>query len=221
MVVFHVKHGYLTMLATYQRILRQRNAALRTGHAPSARAWDEALVEAASMVDSERQALLNRLVEKVTPLLAEWPIGAEIRFRYQSGWNLESDLMDLLAARMEDDLRQGYTGRGPHRAELEVMAVNGDREHPAAKVLSRGQLKLLVIALNLAVFDVIAEGEGVRRPVWLLDDLAAELDASNRTRVISALHTRATQTFVTRLNDEALPTHAIDTMFHVEQGRLL
>ncbi len=89
----------------------------------------------------------------------------------------------------------------------------------AEKSLSRGQQKLLVLALNLGVMDMITEAKGVA-PVLLVDDLAAELDRENRARLIDELERRAAQAFLTRIEDWALVASKPSTLFHVEHGRL-
>jgi recombinational DNA repair ATPase RecF len=80
---------------------------------------------------------------------------------------------------------------------------------------------MLVIAINLAAYDVIVAAHPDRRPIWLIDDLAAELDLTNRQRVMAALSERDTQAFITRLNDERLPGDRTDAVFHVERGQLI
>ena len=122
-----------------------------------------------------------------------------------------------LDAHLSDDVQRGFTRRGPHRAELELLCDSA----PVQQVLSRGQQKMLVIAMHLASFDLIATKAPGRRPILLLDDLSAELDFTNREKVMKALEDRVGQFFVTRLTDDRLPQPAGTTVFHVEQGQLV
>jgi len=220
MAVFHVEHGYLGTLSAYQRALRQRNAALRSGDRSGSRVWHHALADAAEVIDRSRHQIVDRLASRVAEITQSWDLSADIDFHYHRGWSGTVGLEDELDVRLADDLRQGHTSRGPHRAELDVLALHTEKGRPAAKVLSRGQLKMLVIAINLAAFDVIVASVADRRPIWLIDDLAAELDLVNRARVLDALAARETQAFVTRLSDETLPDGGIDTVFHVKHGQL-
>jgi DNA replication and repair protein RecF len=221
MAVFHVEQGYLEALSGYQRALRQRNAALRGGDAAAGRVWHQALSEFAEVLNRSRQRMVAQLETAVLALTQTWDLSAHIAFRYHPGWSDTTPLRDELDRRLEEDLRQGYTGRGPHRAEIDVLAVQSSKGRAAAKVLSRGQLKMLVIAINLAAYDVIATANSEQRPIWLIDDLAAELDLANRQRVMAALSERDTQAFITRLSDETLPSDRIDAVFHVEHGQLI
>jgi DNA replication and repair protein RecF len=125
--------------------------------------------------------------------------------------------MQQLASRLESDLRLGYTNRGPHRAELDI-STDADA---VSKRLSRGQQKLLVFALNLALVDLVAEKTG-RRPVLLVDDLAAELDGGNKARLLSEIEQRDLQCFLTVIDPEILPIEVVTAprVFHVKQGQL-
>jgi DNA replication and repair protein RecF len=56
--------------------------------------------------------------------------------------------------------------------------------------------------------------------VFLLDDLASELDADHQARLLSRLADLRTQVFVTAIDTKALNMEAwpVDKMFHVEHG---
>ena len=110
----------------------------------------------------------------------------------------------------------GFTGIGPQRAELAIFSDG----LPVEKTLSRGQQKMLLLALNLALLDVVRETTD-SMPVFLLDDLAAELDEANRRSVVQSLIVRNVQTFLTKIDDRAISADPVDTRtFHVEHGAL-
>jgi DNA replication and repair protein RecF len=73
----------------------------------------------------------------------------------------------------------------------------------------------------------IAQGEllntlSSRRCSFLVDDLAAELDSTNRSKVLELLHAMQGQVFITAVEradiDTCLPDSASPTTFHVERG---
>lgn len=219
MAVFHVEPAYLGDLAEYNRCLRQRNAAIRQGRASAVRPWNAPFAAAAERIDDRRRDVLSRLEPRVKGLVAEWGAGFAPEFRYRPGWRQDgSSLKTQLDERLEGDLRLGYTSRGPHRAELDVSS-DADA---VAKKLSRGQQKLLVFGLNLALIDRIGEATQ-RKPILLVDDLAAELDGDNKRRLLVELEKRRLQCFVTMIDDKVLPVDSIEnpTMFHVKQGQLI
>lgn len=79
---------------------------------------------------------------------------------------------------------------------------------------------MLLLALNIALLDV-SRTKTQSSPILLVDDLAAELDEMNRSRVLRSLLERGTQAFLTKIDDTALRVDPADTRtFHVEHGVL-
>lgn len=216
LALFHVEPTYLDAMTAFQRALRQRNAALRRGPATAVRHWNVPLGSAAAVMDRRRAAFIELLLPRVRNFLERWSVEFELGWRYRRGWGKDIALEDLLHQKVDQDLRIGYTSVGPQRAELDLMADGASAE----KSLSRGQQKLLVLALNLGVMDMIIEAKGVA-PVFLVDDLAAELDSENRARLIGELEQRDAQIFLTRIEGGALVPNQPSTVFHVEHGRLV
>lgn len=222
MVVFHVEHRSLKDLGEFQRALRQRNASLRTGDEKAVRSWNEPLATAGEAIASRRGLVLDRAIDRLAHQLAEWGIDTVLDCQYRTGWSSERTLFEELSERTREDLVRGFTTRGPHRADLVFYAggVNRKREL-VEKSLSRGQLKMFVIALHLAVLDVVMSAAKAQNPILLVDDLAAELDFRNRERVVDAIDARGCQAFLTRLTDDRLPEGEGCGVFHVEQGELV
>ena len=84
---------------------------------------------------------------------------------------------------------------------------------------SRGQQKLVAAALILAQARVL-EARQSRRGVLLIDDPAAELDASSLERFMRAAASIQAQTIFTAITPEALPFPVDSAVFHVERGVL-
>lgn len=216
--VFHVKHDYLSNWRAFHRVLQQRNAALRQ-HQPNAQivAWDRALVDAAMVITRCRQDYLTGLL----PILQDFSqqlIGQQPELSYQQGWPADEALDKLLADSLARDRERGHTQYGPHRAEL-VFKFNGV---PAQEVLSRGQMKLFISAMQLAQVTHLAREQGVEC-VIMVDDLAAELDRNKRSALLDLLLATQAQVFITvteagLLNIDPEQGHK---MFHVEQGQVL
>lgn len=210
--LFHVEQGYHRQLGDYQRTLRQRNAALRDqpGMAPT---WDPGLAELAKQLHAARVQYTDRLATAAAAALAEFAPGLSVGLTLRAGWDEGRDLAQQLRDRLEIDKRQGFTGIGPHRADIVIRAGEVD----AAKRLSRGQQKLVVLALLIGQVQVQRE-LGAERPVLLLDDLAAELDRIHRARVMGVLADLDVQSFVSCVDDTSLPLPDDAQVFHVEQG---
>ncbi|MCO6441983.1 MAG: DNA replication/repair protein RecF [Nitrococcus mobilis] len=213
--VFHVEQCYQGHWRRYQRALRQRNAALRSGNPRLVRAWEPDLVAAAETVDSSRRRYLTALGPHWQAFIEDWLPELELHWDFQSGWPRRDDLQGVLAQARGRELERGHTLYGPHRGDLRFIA--GDVE--AAQRLSRGQQKLAAIALRLAQAELISKS-GRQRPIILIDDLAAELDAERRERVLAGLLRMDAQLLLTALsrNELVLPDNRGFRVFHVEQG---
>lgn len=211
MGLFHVEHDYHATLAEFSRILKQRNAALRTGRASDVRIWDEQFSLAADKIDRDRRAFSSALMSGVIAQTAD--AGLALAYRYVQGWREDTALRDQLAERLDRDIRYGYTSVGPHRAELAIEL----EDQPAERQLSRGQQKRLVFAMHLGLWDLIKTGGG-RSPLVLVDDLAAELDETNRREIVQALRSRGAQVFLTEITPVLVQDDSGAKMFHVEHA---
>lgn len=219
--VFHVEHRFFPMWQRYQRALKQRNSLLRSGSIGRLESapWNKELSESALQLHQFRLDYLARWQPvwetKVKALLPD----IELTLDYQPGWDTSQNLWELLAASWEKDQERGHTQLGAHRADLRVKRGTA----AADEVLSRGQKKLLVCALRLSQVALL-RSQGVEC-VLLVDDLASELDASARQRLIDDLLEDGAQVFITSIEASSI-VPLIPTgdqgfkMFHVEHGTL-
>jgi len=212
--VFHVEHRFRDVWRRYDRAHRQRNAALRSGDVRVARACEPELLEAAETVDRLRREFLDAFLPVWGEQSSRWLPGVTLAVSYRRGWPKDTDLGGVLEGSRGREAELGYGLYGPHRADLRLLADGVE----ATAHLSRGQQKLLVISLRLALARLIA-GNGSVRPVLLIDDLPAELDSGNRRRVLEECVAIGAQAFVTCIEAEGLVLPNTElSMFHVEQG---
>lgn len=196
--LFHADPGFLDAWRRYDAALRHRNAALRTHAADRAvDAWDGELAAAATLLDRLRGTFCEALGGVLEPLATTTLGKAGVEVDYRRGWPLEPlerDFGSWLRAGRDQDRQQGHTRLGPHRADFSVRIA----AQPPAEALSRGQQKLLIIALVLAQAELYRRHTG-DACILLIDDLPAELDADSRARVTRALAELDTQLFVTAI----------------------
>jgi DNA replication and repair protein RecF len=195
--LFHAEPEFLNAWRRYSGALRHRNAALRSGAAHRVvDAWDIELA-AATTLDRLRRTFCEALGGVLRRFIGEILCGVEVSVDYRRGWPLEPPertFSEWLRFGRDQDRQQGHTRLGPHRADFAVR-IDG---RPPSEALSRGQQKLLVVAL------VLAQAELYRRHVGdacilLIDDLPAELDFDNRAKVMRALAALDTQLFITAI----------------------
>lgn len=217
--LFHVEHGFFPLWQRYQRVLKQRNACLQQAK-PSGqvKAWNAELAVAGEELARMRETYLQQLTPIIHEELTNLISLDNFKISYSPGWDITQNLNSILEAAYPRDAMLGYTQYGPHRADL-VLKVNN---LPAQDVLSRGEQKLLVLALRLAQGILLRALTG-KKCIYLLDDIAAELDVERRRHVVQALINLKAQVFATAVERDALidlAQHAQTKMFHVEHGEV-
>ena len=138
-------------------------------------------------------------------------------FMLTRSWTSEEEALRDLADARADDLRRGFTTRGPHRADWTLSFEGAPRrEH-----LSRGQEKLCALACVLGQASVFAEIRG-EWPIVCIDDLASELDQPHQRKLLLALANVGAQTLIsgTQAPQAVHDVGAAPRMFHVELGEV-
>jgi len=217
--VFYHAPAFLAAWRRFMHALKQRNAALRRQlPAKELIPWTQGLIESGLALHQLRVEYTEQLIPHILDLLGHlFPIKAVI-FKYESGWNSQHTYEDQLAQSVERDQSLGYTQWGPHKSDLRITINN----IPAKDILSRGQQKLFVCAMILAR-GALLQRRTNKRLIYLVDDLPAELDSTNRCSLITLLSKQQAQIFVTATEDKRwddfLTSNPIK-LFHVEHGNV-
>lgn len=211
--LFHVEQSYLSDWRRYSRLLRQRNAALRSHAAPALlEALERPMAEAASAVEALRRRYVAALQNSLEALESdlEFHVG-KIGLAYRPSAYTAEEYREKWRETRERDLEQGFTREGPHRGDLAVRA--GDR--PAAPRLSRGQMKLVALMLKLGQMGLAHRADC--EPMLLLDDPVSELDGYHLERLLGWLRSQPNQAWITAVDEIDDPDAGL---FHVEQGQI-
>ncbi len=215
--VFYFNKDFLRVWRQFERVLKQRNAALRTTRSKQElHVWTRELVESAAQLDQLRQEYVQQLLPLIMSLTPKLFVVPDLELTYQLGWNNHTDYQSVLEASLDKDMQLGYTQFGPHRADLKIT-IN---HIPAKDILSRGQQKLLVCAMILAQ-GALLQSYTNKRPIYLIDDLPSELDTVSRSNLIALLSKQTAQVFVTAIERNTLDETLIEMpikLFHVEHG---
>ena len=208
----------------YYRILKQRNALLKTNQQEGLDLWTEQLAAAGSRLMQHRQ----RYTEQLNQLLQQkyQQIAGEhekVALVYQPDVPCKAEdasaevFQTVLNNQREQDLRYKTTGRGPHRDDL-VFLIGG---RPLKGFGSQGQQRSYVLALKMAELDHLHETFG-EMPLLLLDDIASELDRERMKNLLSYVRQREVQVLITTTDvTPFLPVLQQDSkLFRVEEGRL-
>lgn len=211
--VFHVEPHYIENWTRYRRALKQRNAAFKIS-AGSAAAWDPELARLGEAISQSRR----HFVERLGPLWRD-AVGAlsglDVELQYLPGWSQEFTLLQALSASRVRDEARGITHVGPHRADIALRLYG----RAARDVLSRGQQKLVAVAMTLAELRLVQEAVE-SRPTLLLDDPAAELDGERLERFIEQVARLRCQLVVASLQPQSQLFGAPARTFHMEGGAL-
>jgi DNA replication and repair protein RecF len=224
--------------ADYDRVLKQRNALLKTATASRGQfdeetlhVWDEHLIAAGAELLDVRLRLIEALqphVSRTYRELAESEVAAQLM--YKPSWWLTRDPIvttDLPGERVEiaaalrvaieqarrEELARGLSVVGPHRDDLVLQL--GDM--PAKGYASHGESWSFALALRLASFDLLrADGDD---PVLILDDVFAELDEKRRMR-LAELVGSAEQVLVTAAVAGDVPDSLSGVQYSVGAGKV-
>ena len=210
--VFHVEPDFIRQWQGYTRALRQRNAALQSD--ADTTPWDGELARLGEHLTRARARLIEALQPHWAAVLKD--LGAvPAALGFFQGWSRDMSLVDSLRAHCARDRERRLTANGPHRFDV-LLRVDG---RPAREVVSRGQQKLLGIAMAVAMAQYLAD-TAERPSTLLLDDPAAELDAERTDALLQTVRALGAQLIVTSLQLKDTRLGAPNALFHVEQGRV-
>ncbi len=214
--VFHVEPRFSGTWRDYRRILVQRNALLKRRDRNSLPVWDVSLARAGEELDEIRRAGFLKWLPRFHELMHRLSDDlGELSVRFDSGWEASRGLATALASSLDDDIKHGYTRFGPHRSNL-ILTWRG---RSAADALSRGQAKIVAMAMILAKAAVVAEVSS-RRPLLLLDDVGSELDQKHLALLREVVSEYDQQLWSTGTEDPGWfdSWQGEKRLFHVERG---
>ncbi|WP_431974602.1 DNA replication/repair protein RecF [Micromonospora haikouensis] len=227
---------YAGVRADYERVVKQRNALLRTaylarktggsrgGDLSTLAVWDTHLARHGAELLAGRLELVAALGPHVTKAYDAVAAGkGAAGIAYRPSVELTDPVADraalaetLLAALAESrsaEVERGTTLVGPHRDDLALTLG----PLPAKGYASHGESWSFALALRLAGYDLL-RSDGIE-PVLVLDDVFAELDAGRRER-LAGLVGGASQLLVTCAVDEDVPAGLHGVRYSVGEGEV-
>jgi DNA replication and repair protein RecF len=200
----------------YEAAMRQRNRLLASEHRDPdwLTALESAMVAHGLAVAARRAEVVGSLGRR----LAGEPAGPFARAALTlAGFDPARDFTRDLATGRNRDAAAGRTLSGPHRQDMVVAHLE---KGVAAASCSTGEQKALLIGIVLAHADLVAEGQG-RRPVLLLDEVAAHLDPARRAALLHRLTTGGGQVWLTGAERDPFEAAGPDTSWlSVENGQV-
>jgi len=221
-----LRPAYLKTIADYNKVLKQKNRVLQLANenelgpdkvedllAP----WNEQLVRLGVVIHEAREEYVAGLNSTLERQLFE---RREVTTRYVSSLENKGDLSDYesllrsrIAFRMAAEVAAGHSLVGPHKDDLEIQ-LDGREIRIYG---SSGQQRSALLLLDLAAISLYNSGSN-DYPVFLIDDVDAELDERRIRHLLEYLENR-TQTFITtskRSHVESFFSRA--SVYEIEDG---
>lgn len=219
-VLFHVEQSFNLDSQVFNKSLKHLNSLYKSNQLDqSISYWKDLLCEKGKLITSNRESLLNdHLIELINVNLKEFLPEFSFEISYYRGWEKGLTLAESIEKNRQRDQKYGFLSVGPHKADLRIRTQSIN----AHEILSRGQLRMLVAAMQLAQTQYLHQRTS-RSSIFLLDDVGAELDEEKRKVFISRLNTVETQLFVTAIDIKQLDfleNYNDKKVFHVEHGQV-
>ncbi|MGT2785401.1 DNA replication/repair protein RecF [Streptococcus merionis] len=217
-----MKPIYLSELASYHHVLKQRNTYLKQVEKIDLdflAVLDDQLIEYGSRVIEQRLDFVKQL--ETFSQAKHYDISSkkeELSLSYQSSFDfkdvdtIRQDFRKSLDDSRKRDLFKKNTGVGPHRDDLNFF-INGMNAHFG----SQGQHRSLVLSIKLAEINLM-ESVTKESPILLLDDVMSELDDIRQLKLLETISDK-TQTFITTTSlDHLKQLPETLKVFHIDKG---
>lgn len=222
-IISQYDNGYLHNLIKYNNSLQQRNSLLKSDNKDNSlfEIWEEQMAEYGQEIYNKRKEFIAEFLpifQQYYQTISEGKETIGLNYNSQlSNANLKKELAD---SRQRDTIL-GYTTKGIHKDELEMMLG----EYPIKRLGSQGQNKTYLIALKLAKFDFLKNIVHFN-PILLMDDIFDKLDSGRVKQIVKLVsEEHFGQIFITDTNrehlDEILKEMHQDTKIYiVEKGEI-
>lgn len=224
-VISQYDKEYLDALIRYNKALIQRNTLLKNEQEPE----DELFLVLEEMMASAGEVVYRKraiFIEEFIPIFQSFysyisQDSEKVNLTYDSHAE-KASLLDVLKESRARDRIMGYSLRGVHKDELNMLLD----EFPIKREGSQGQNKTYLIALKLAQFDFLKRTGSNTVPILLLDDIFDKLDSSRVEQIVKLVAGDSFgQIFITDTNREHLDKILAEMghdykMFSVEHGEV-
>lgn len=214
----------LAVLAGCRQALEEKRSLLQQERFSAAELepWNQLLAAYGAELAAERQLFVAELKAALGELAERSELGLpslELAYKPSPAKALAGaeELYAALAAASRAEAAQRQPLVGPQRDEIEIRFGG----QPLRQVASAGERKALSVLLALAQGRVL-EKQG-KRPIYLLDDLDAELDRERRRRLWRLLEPGPEgplQVFASSNRPEIWPASELDWKWSCESGRI-
>ncbi|MCR5808146.1 MAG: DNA replication/repair protein RecF [Clostridiales bacterium] len=224
MELCQLRPAYYRKAAMYNAALRQRNALIKEAFSDPIDPevldmWNVQMARTGAEVMRARREFMDQLSTIASDVHRRLSGGREQLFAFYEP-NIDFDerdaeyaIYDALAASAEEDIRRGFTTRGPHRDDIGIKLGETD-----VKVYgSQGQQRTAALSLKLSEIALIRDVVG-ESPVLLLDDVLSELDEERQKALMNSAF--GCQCLLTATGVESAAKDKLAALFEVRDGNI-
>ena len=225
-----ISRDYVDTLIVYNRLLKQRNKALRkTTNKKKAlneiTIWDEHLSDTGHRLWKLRKEMLYEYCERLELISKQYDKEIKLSLLFEKKVPTSAIYRKTLNKSLQKDRIRKQTSFGPHRDDISIYWNSRNLRNYG----SQGEHKLALVILKLAELLIILE-KTKTLPIFLIDDLFAKLDRGRSKRIISLLEeikdsagdpiqTIITTTDLLTLTDNGIQLENGNTRtYHLERG---
>jgi len=200
---------YLNILIIYQRLIKQRNAALQEARrsktsVESVEAWNDQVVSVGKKLWELKAIVLETFTREINIINEKYSDeGIDLVLHFVPEGEAET-FDERLKKSIDLDIAKGWTTAGPHRDDYRFM-LNGML---LKKYGSQGEHKLALILIKMAEINMVKITSG-KDPILMLDDFFAKLDFQRSDKVLSLLNGNY-QTIITTTDIVDFEKHGIN-----------
>ena len=178
-----VSKSYLEDLLKFNTVLQQRNAVLRFSSKKNINKqidiWNELFSEKAEKLWKQRKKLIFDFSEVFKETVKNLDLGIKCDISYDQKKTSKKEILKDLEKSKETEVILGFTTLGPHRDEF--LFKWGERT--IRKHGSQGEHKMFLALLKTTELLFISK-KTKRTPVFLIDDIFANLDIERSKRLL-------------------------------------
>ncbi len=215
---------YLKNLNSYNKILKQRNAYLKTMSINSNTSSEyldvltRKLIEYGFKIYKDRFNYYEQVNSNIGNIYNKITGNDNLIIKYISDFNdeTENSIFEKYKKNLKKDLFIGKTSLGVHHDDIEFYLDDMNLKFYG----SEGQQKNAIISLKLCEINIIKDKKS-NYPILILDDLFSELDTLKINNILLMLNNEI-QTFITTTNIENIDKSLIKKakIFNIDNGQI-
>lgn len=226
--ISQLKPSYARNLSDYVRSVKQRNALLKSFGETQYEydmldLWDDSISRLGGKITFERLNYIENLIKAAEEVHEGISSGREkltIKYNQVGRENKyeEKDIIlslnEALKKSRENDIKNRFTSKGPHRDDFDVNLNNKNIKNFG----SQGQQRSAALSLKLAEASLIKIIND-EQPVALLDDVMSELDTGRQDYILNKL--KDWQVFITCCEPTQVLRLKKGKSFKIENGKII